>query len=268
MGTFCYNFSKYALMVVSFVFLIIAITVIALAAWMLTDKTFLVSIAQESNNYDAGLYILLAAGILMFIVAFLGCYGAFKHSRCSLITFFVIMLVIIVAQIASAGWLYTNCDRLDELLRSSVSNTVKKEYGEVECRTQIMDTIQSGLECCGANGPADWAGSKYGSLSKDPSLPISLTVSADADNMYKVPESCCKEIHSSACNESRNLKIAGIVSPAIYNEGCTQKLVDTLKGQTSNVMIIALLVLIVEILGLILALICCCEGGASDRYKA
>ncbi|GAB1869183.1 Tetraspanin [Camponotus japonicus] len=266
MGTFCYNFSKYALVIVSFVFLIIAIAVMVLATWMLTDKTFLVSIAQEGNNYDAGLYILLAAGILMFIVAFLGFCGALKHSRCSLITFFVIMLVIIVAQIASAGWLYTHCDRLDELLRSSVTNTVKKEYGEVECRTQIIDAIQSGLECCGATGPADWAGSKYGG--KDPSLPISLTVSADATNIYKVPESCCREIGSTACNEGRNIKIAGIVGPAIYNEGCTQKLMDTLKGQASHVMIIALLVLIVEILGLILALICCCEGGASDRYKA
>lgn len=92
---------------------------------MLADKTFLVSITQEGNNYDAGLYILLAAGILMFIVAFLGCCGALKHSRCSLITFFVIMLVIIVAQIAFAGWAYTHSNRLDELLRSSVINTVK-----------------------------------------------------------------------------------------------------------------------------------------------
>ncbi|XP_050462994.1 CD9 antigen-like [Cataglyphis hispanica] len=266
MGTFCYNFGKYALVAVSFVFLIIAIAVIVLATWMLADKTFLVSIAQEGNNYDTGLYILLAAGILMFIVAFLGCCGALKHSRCSLITFFVIMLVIIVAQIAFAGWLYTNSERLDELLRSSVINTVKSEYGTVECRTQIMDAIQSGLECCGASGPADWAGSKY--ASKDPSLPISLTVSSDANNIFKVPESCCRDIGSTACDEGRNMKIAGVASPAIYNEGCTQKLVDTLKGQTYHVMIMAILVLIVEIIGLILALICCCEAGASDRYKA
>ncbi|XP_029155750.1 CD9 antigen [Nylanderia fulva] len=266
MGTLCYNFAKYALVAVSLVFLIIAITVIALASWMLTDKTFLVSIAQEGNNYDAGLYMLLTAGILMFIVAFLGCCGALKHSRCSLIIFFVVILVIIVAQIAFAGWLYTHGDRLDGLLRSSVINTVKKEYGDVESRTQIMDAIQSGLECCGATGPADWAGSKY--ASKDPSLPISLTVSNDANNVFKVPESCCRNIGTVACNEGRNMKVAGVTNDSIFSEGCTQKLVDTLKGQTYHVMITAILILIVEILGLILALICCCEGGASDRYKA
>lgn len=78
-----------------------------------------------------------------------------------------------------------------------------------------MDVIQSDLECCGATGPTDWAGSKY--ANKDSSLPISLTVSSDAI-ILKVPESCCRDIGSTACNERRNMKIAGIVSPAIYNE--------------------------------------------------
>lgn len=92
---------------------------------MLVDKTFFVSIAQEGHHYDNGLYILLASGILMFIVAFLGCCGALRHSRCNLATFFGFMLVIVVAQLAFAGWLCAHKDRLDQLLRSSVVNTVK-----------------------------------------------------------------------------------------------------------------------------------------------
>lgn len=92
---------------------------------MLSDKTYLVSIAEEGNNYEAGLYILLCTGILMLIVSVLGWCSAFKHSRYCLATFFSIMLVIVVAQIAFAGWLYAHKDRLDELVRSSVINTVK-----------------------------------------------------------------------------------------------------------------------------------------------
>lgn len=92
---------------------------------MLSDKTYLVSIAEEGNNYEAGLYILLCTGILMLIVSILGWCSAFKHSRYCLATFFSIMLVIVVAQVAFAGWLYAHKDRLDELVRSSVINTVK-----------------------------------------------------------------------------------------------------------------------------------------------
>lgn len=111
--------------VISYLLQIISVTVITLVACMLSDKTYLVSIAEEGNNYEAGLYILLCTGILMLIVSVLGWCSAFKHSRYCLATFCSIMLVIVVAQVAFAGWLYAHKDRLDELVRSSVINTVK-----------------------------------------------------------------------------------------------------------------------------------------------
>jgi len=79
-----------------------------------------------------------------------------------------------------------------------------------------MDAIQSGLECCGAIGPSDWAGSKY--ARKDSSLPLSITVTNDPNNVFKVPKSCCRDMSSTDCNEARNMKIAGIVNPGIYSE--------------------------------------------------
>ncbi|KAL6263763.1 CD82 antigen [Pogonomyrmex barbatus] len=266
MGTICYNISKYTLVIMNLAFLLIAVTVIALVTCMLTDKTFLVSIAEEGNNYEAGLYILLITGIFMVIVAIIGWCSALQNSRYCLATFFSIMLVIVVAQIAFAGWLYAHRDRLDELVRISVISTVKNEYGEIQCRTQIMDSVQSSLECCGATGPADWAGSKYST--KDVSRSLSLTVSSNPDNMYKVPLSCCKNVNSTDCREGRNMKIAGVVSPGIYSEGCTEKLVATLKSQMYHFMGIAILVLTLEIISLILALICCCKDGSSNRHKA
>ncbi|XP_025994109.1 CD82 antigen [Solenopsis invicta] len=269
MGTICYNFSKYTLAAMSLVFLIISVTVITLVACMLSDKTYLVSIAEEGNNYEAGLYILLCTGILMLIVSVLGWCSAFKHSRYCLATFCSIMLVIVVAQVAFAGWLYAHKDRLDELVRSSVINTVKDEYGEIQCRTQIMDTIQSTLECCGANGPADWAGSKYSNQKIGQSSQSQLTFDvSNADNMFMIPKSCCKNANSEECISGVYAKIAGIVSSAIYSEGCMEKLVTTLKSQTCHFMGAAILVLALEILSLILALICCCKGEPSDRYKA
>lgn len=92
---------------------------------MIADKTYLVSIAEEENNYEAGLYILLCTGILMLIVSIVGWCNAFKQSRYCLATYISIMLVIVVAQVAFAGWLYAHKDRLDELVRASVITTVK-----------------------------------------------------------------------------------------------------------------------------------------------
>lgn len=104
---------------------IVAVSAIVLGTWILTDKTFLVSIAQEQHNYNAGLYILLAAGILMLIITILGCCGAFRESRCNLISFFSCLLVVIIGQIALGAWLYAHKDRLEELLKSNVISTIK-----------------------------------------------------------------------------------------------------------------------------------------------
>lgn len=79
-----------------------------------------------------------------------------------------------------------------------------------------MDAFQSDLGCCGAIGPADWTGSKY--ATSDSSFPVSFTVSGDANNMYKVPESCCKKKNSADCKAGQNIKVASVVSSAIYNE--------------------------------------------------
>ncbi|KAL0114996.1 hypothetical protein PUN28_010514 [Cardiocondyla obscurior] len=233
---------------------------------MLSDKTYLVSIAEEGGNYEAGLYILLGTGICMLIVSILGWCSAFKYSRYCLGGFFSIMLVIVVAQCAFACWLYAHRDRLDNLVRSSVINTVKNEYGEIQCRTQIMDTIQSTLECCGANGSMDWASSEY---TKQESSQSRFTFGvSNANNMFKIPKSCCIDASSTACNEGRQMKIGGVVSSAIYSEGCMEKLVTALKTQIYYFIAAAILVLALEIFSLILALVCCFKGGSSDRYKA
>nr|KAF7431510.1 hypothetical protein H0235_004434 [Vespula pensylvanica] len=233
----CYGFIKYALVWVNLVFWAVGLAAVVLAIWMLTDQTFLVSLAQEQHNFNAGLYIFLAAGLVMLVVAFLGCCGAFRESQCMLVGFFSCLLVVIVAQIAAGVWLYTN-----------------------------MDAFQSGLGCCGATGPADWAGSFY--ANSDSSIPLSLTVSSKSNNAYKVPKSCCKDKDSVTCEVARNLKIADIVSPVIYNEGCIDKLVEALKSQSCIVIGVAIAVGILELLGLIFALILCCASGSSDRYKA
>lgn len=92
---------------------------------MLTGQTFLTSLAEEQHNLNAGLYILFSAGFLMLIVALLGCCGAFRESQCMLVAFFSCLLVVIVAQIAAGAWLYANSNRLEELVKSNVINTVK-----------------------------------------------------------------------------------------------------------------------------------------------
>lgn len=263
----CYGSVKYALIFINLIFWVVGLASVGLAVWMLTDQTFLMSLSQEQHNFSAGLYILLAAGILMLIVAFLGCYGAIRSSQCMLVTFFSCLLVVIVAQIAAGAWLYANSNSLEELVKSALINTVKNKYSVEESYTQAVDSFQSDLGCCGATGPSDWTGSKY--ATKDTSLPVSLTVSGDANNMYRVPESCCRVKDSADCAAAREIKVASEVNfHAIYNEGCIDKLMDFLNSQKNVVIGVAAAIGVLELLGLIFSLVLCCAIGSSDRYKA
>lgn len=108
-----------------FFFKALGLTGVVLGTWMLVDQTFMVSLTQEQSNYHAGLYIMLAAGGLLLIVSFLGCCGAFRESRCMLVSFFSCLLLVVVAQIAAGAWLYTNRDRLEPLVKTAFTNTIK-----------------------------------------------------------------------------------------------------------------------------------------------
>ncbi|XP_076651103.1 tetraspanin-8 [Halictus rubicundus] len=263
----CYGSVKYALIFINLIFWVVGLVAVGLAVWMLTDQTFLMSLSQEQHNFSAGLYILLAAGVLMLIVAFLGCCGAIRSSQCMLVGFFSCLLVVIVAQIAAGAWLCTNINSLEELVKSSLIDTVKNKYGVEESYTQAVDSFHSDLGCCGATGPSDWAGSKY--ATKDPSLPVSITVSGDANNVYRVPQSCCILKDSVECAESREIKVASKVNfYAIHNEGCIDKLMDFLNSQKNVVIGVAAAIGVLELLGLIFSLVLCCAIGSSDRYKA
>jgi hypothetical protein len=53
---------------------------------MITDPTFYVRMAQDESSYHTGIYIFLAVGVLMFVVGFLGCCGAYRESPCMLVS--------------------------------------------------------------------------------------------------------------------------------------------------------------------------------------
>ncbi|XP_034948812.1 CD9 antigen [Chelonus insularis] len=262
----CYVFIKYTLVFVNLIFWALGLSSVILASWMLVDQTFMVSITQEQHNYYTGLYMMLAAGLLLLMVSFLGCYGAFRESQCLLVGFFSCLLIAVVAQIAAEAWLYTNRDHIEPLVKTAFMNTVKNEYGEIDHRTQTVDSIQSNLYCCGASGPSDWASSKFGS-SRSSSGALSLTVSSP-NNVYTIPESCCRDKDESLCATARKIKVADTIPSNIYSEGCVDKLIDVLRNQGCTILGVVLGLGLIELIGLIFSLILCCAIGSSDRYKA
>lgn len=262
--TGCYGILKYLVFFVNLVFWITGLTIIVLSVWMLTDPTFYMSMAQDESSYYTGIYLFLIVGTLMFIVGFLGCCGAIKESQCMLVLFFCLLLIILVAEISAGAWAYSNSHQLEELVRDSVKTTVQEEYSVVDSRTQTFDAIQQGLGCCGANSPSDWVSSKFNNGGDKQG--INLAISSPM-TLYKLPGSCCALPEGSEQCKDLKTTIATNNKDA-YQEGCTEKLLATLREYMSTVVGIGVAVAIAQCLGLSFALVLCCAIQQRDRYKA
>jgi len=260
--TGCYAFMKHVVTLLNLFYLSCGLLLILLAVWMWIDSTFSISMAQDEASYYTGVYLILFVGILLLIVGFLGCAAAISESQFSLVLYFGLLLTVLVAQISAAVWTYTNNDKLEELLRYSVKTTVQTEYGTIQSRTETFDVIQSGLECCGASGPSDWAGSKY---NNPQTTSLRLAISS-AEQSYKIPASCCNG-DAKQCSEAQTALASGPISKLIYSEGCTEKLLYT--SRKSMIIFLVILVAIgsIEFFGLVLALILCCAIRAVNTYK-
>lgn len=146
-----------------------------------------------------------------------------------------------VAQIAAGAWAFHNRDKLDDIVRVAVKSSVQEEYGQasMSSRTVTFDTLQKNvsdyrvivflfvlgftfylcslqLKCCGADGPGDWATSRFNNV--DRSNIVDIAVSS-MNVFYNIPESCCKDnLKDNECDQSRRLKFGGPLNTSIYQQ--------------------------------------------------
>lgn len=63
---------------------------------MLIDPTFYISMAQDESSYYSGICLLFLAGALLFIVGFLGCFGAYNESQRLLVLVSILWFTILL----------------------------------------------------------------------------------------------------------------------------------------------------------------------------
>lgn len=62
-----------------------ALTVFAIGIWTLVDSSYLEKFLG-TDMYKSSASILVAMGVIVIVIAFLGCFGALKEAKCALLT--------------------------------------------------------------------------------------------------------------------------------------------------------------------------------------
>jgi len=272
----CFGCLKFLVFVVNFLFWLFGLGVMAVSLWLLFDQQlYLQSVGAESTDYFVGTYIILGVGMLMTLVGFLGCCGAWKESTWMLGTFFVFLIIILVGEVAVGLLLYFDESSYKDVIKKSVDATVTKKYhNNTTATVQTFDLIQEGLECCGAEGPMDWQRSVYNKNRASKTLEIGIPKSEGGNSRelsgdFDIPKSCCKQPETHDCREIiRNINSSKLRSNIIYQDGCSSQMIDFVEEHVIYLIAVAGGVAVIQLIGMIFSICLCCALKRIEDFKA
>ncbi|NXA95646.1 TSN1 protein, partial [Melanocharis versteri] len=161
-------------------------TLLGVGIWVKLDgESFLDIFGPLSSSFLQVVnvaYLLIAIGAILLVISFLGCYGAQKESKCLLMMFFSVVLIIFIAEVAAAVLALVFTGLAETLLTGLVTPLLKENYGEDNTFTKIWNTTMTEVHCCGLNNYTDFNNSKF----------------YEKKNGY--PEQCCDERNT--CNST------------------------------------------------------------------
>jgi len=237
----CDSMVKYFMVLVNFLFTIAGCVLIGFGAWSQIEAKNYLNFLGE-NYVNTPIFIIILGGVI-FVIAFLGCCGAWKENRCLIYTYALFLAIILIAQIGAGIAAY--------MLKGDLNTEVEKNMGEgmtnyraagYDGVTHTWDIVQENLKCCGVEAPIDWSVKRPDLFSTNSTF----------------PDSCCKGGHTENCGLT-----AGSVA---YPDGCF-KLFKT--EFVDNIAIIGAVALGVAGIELLVVLVACCLGkrmGFTSQY--
>ncbi|XP_008826723.1 tetraspanin-1 [Nannospalax galili] len=161
----CFKFIKIMMFLFNLLIFLCGAALLAVGIWVSVDgpsflKIFgpLSSSAMQFVNVG---YFLIAAGAVLFVLGFLGCYGAYSENKCALMMFFFILLLIFIAEIAAAVVALVYTTMAEQFLALLVVPAIRKDYGYQTEFTQVWNSTMEGLKCCGFNNYTDFNASRF-----------------------------------------------------------------------------------------------------------
>ncbi|XP_005181579.2 23 kDa integral membrane protein [Musca domestica] len=166
--------AKYMLLIVSFMFAITAILLVMVGS---TIQAIFGDFRQfVDDHFLSPPALLIAIGFILLFVATLGAYGAIKESVMLINLYGVCLFLVFILEVSASIAAFVMQGQVREMLvrtmNESLANYESNEYIQAG-----VDFMQSGLECCGVDGPRDWINF--------------IQQSNSTDNRIDVPLSCC-----------------------------------------------------------------------------
>lgn len=150
----CGQCIKYSMFVANFIIFVGGITVLGISIWTLVDKSFMNELLG-TNLFLGAVYILIATGAIITLVAFFGCLGALKEVKCMLLTYFIIVFLIFVTMLVGGILGYVFREKVHTTMEQEMQSSLRIYYTNRNVQ-RAWDDTQEKLQCCGVTNNRDW----------------------------------------------------------------------------------------------------------------
>lgn len=260
----CLRWTVFAL---NLFFWLAGLGILGVALWLRFDPAvgeYVMQLNKNMEQFHTSIYLLMAAGAIMALFGFLGCFGALKMSPAMLTAFFILLVIVFTIELACGLVAYFHRDMLKDYVEKSLSDAMQTNYGRdgYQGITDMIDNIQSMFECCGVKDYRNYHYSYFTTKHSDiPELGIG---SSDA---LPVPKSCCNNVgrqeYKDECGIHRDFHEFSrkLHDTHIYQRGCSEVIQEQLQKNLGIIIGLAVGIGCFQLLGMVLSMLLCCMIG-------
>ncbi|XP_043096639.1 leukocyte surface antigen CD53 [Puntigrus tetrazona] len=223
----CLKCLKYTMCVVNFIFFVCGASIFGFGIYLMTLSRFSALLPSlQAMNIANSLFI---TGIIITCVSFLGFLGALKENRCLLISFFILLFLLMLAELVGACLLLMYETSIEKFINEDLNKGINTSKNRRNNETNVeddWDRVQKTFQCCGITNRTEWG--------------------------ENVPQSCRDN-----SGEAQ-----------YWKDGCFTKLKTTFDGNLLSTGISVIIVCVIEVLGMCFSMTLFCHISRSGLgYK-
>lgn len=232
----CFGFLKVILIIFSVCYILVGLGLLAVSLWIRFGYLQGAECALNQGNdyFNIALYIAMGIGGFLVLLGIMGCAGTLRISLCLLANFAVLVVAAIGGLIAVCVLAYIYQDRILQSVQVMMNQWVQNGYGSTatssgnpRCASgHAFDALQRTFQCCGVNGPLDFANiGMRPSCCRNPNA-CPYTASNFVNQVSNVFNGNSPVINNNTPITSSMSIPDAIASGQIFAQGCGQKLRD------------------------------------------
>ncbi|XP_075713665.1 tetraspanin-33 isoform X3 [Rhinoderma darwinii] len=235
---------KYLLFFFNMLFWVISLVMVAIGVYARLMKH--AEAAMACLAVDPAL-LLIAVGVLMFLITFCGCIGSLRENICLLQAFSICLTLVFLLQLSAGIVGFVFSDKARGKVSEVISNAIVHYRDDLDLQN-LIDFGQREFNCCGGISYKDWSQNIYFNCSSE----------NPSQERCSVPFSCClysedKAVVNTMCGYGMQTLDYLEAGEFIHTNGCIDKLVNWLHSNLFLLGGVALGLAIPQLVGILLS---------------